>query len=188
MRKLSKLLFASSNINKFKEASAILDSFGIDLQFFRCDLEEIQSDSIEEISKYKAKSAFLNCKKPLIVEDDSLEIKSLKNFPGPYSSYVFQTIGNDGILSLVGKNRKASFHSVITYCDSKNLISFNAKTHGSVSYKIIGNGWGYDPIFIPNRYRKTFAQISDKNKISHRYKSLKKFSSWFLDKQELVSQ
>ena len=105
MRKLSDLLFVSSNIHKFKEAEAILDSFGISIQFFKSNLEEIQSNSIKEIASKKAQNAFSKCKKPLIVEDDGLYIDSLDGFPGPYSSYVHKTIGNQGILDLLKKNR-----------------------------------------------------------------------------------
>jgi XTP/dITP diphosphohydrolase len=46
----------------------------------------------------------------------------------------------------------------------------------------MGLGWGYDPIFIPSKSKETFAQLKNKNKISHRYKALKKFSNWYLDK------
>jgi XTP/dITP diphosphohydrolase len=45
-----------------------------------------------------------------------------------------------------------------------------------------GKGWGYDPIFIPKNSQKTFAEINEKNKLSHRYKALKKFSNWYLHK------
>ena len=182
MPQSSKLYFASSNRHKFSEAKSILSRHNITLEFFPCDLEEIQSDSITDIANHKAKSAFSLCKKPIIVEDDGLQILSLNKFPGPYSSYVFQTIGNKGILNLLGHDRRASFQSVITYCDKNQLISFDAVLHGKISRTIRGQGWGYDPIFVPDGKRQTFAQIKDKNFISHRYIALEKFSSWFLDK------
>ena len=95
------ILFASSNINKFREAQKILSNFGIKLGFFKCTLEEIQSNSIKKIASQKAIDAYSQCRKPVIVEDDGLFIDSLNGFPGPYSSYVFKTIGNKGILNLV---------------------------------------------------------------------------------------
>ena len=103
MHKLSNLLFVSSNIHKFKETKEILDSFGIPIQFFKLNLVEIQSNSIKEIAIKKAQDAFSKCKKPLIIEDDGLNIDSLDGFPGPYSSYVQKTIGNKGILNLLKK-------------------------------------------------------------------------------------
>jgi XTP/dITP diphosphohydrolase len=176
------LFFASSNIHKFHEAKKILDDFGINLRFFKCELEEIQSNSLKEIAKNKAIQAFTNCKKPVIIEDDGLFIDSLNGFPGPYSSYVFKTIGNEGILKLLKQNRKAKFVSIISYCDKKFFETFESKLNGKISKKIMGDGWGYDPIFIPLELKKTFAQLENKNKISHRFKALKKFSNWYLDK------
>ena len=118
----------------------------------------------------------------MIIEDDGLYIDSLDGFPGPYSSYVHKTIGNQGILDLLKKNRDAKFISNITYCDKKNLESFEGKLDGCISKSEKGTGWGYDPIFIPKNTKKTFAELIDKNNLSHRYKALKKFSSWYLNK------
>ena len=182
MRKLSSLLFVSSNIHKFQESKVILESFGISIQFFKLNLEEIQSNSIKEIALKKAQNAFSKCKKPLIIEDDGLYIDSLDGFPGPYSSYVHKTIGNQGILDLLKKNRDAKFISNITYCDKNNLESFEGKLDGCISKSEKGTGWGYDPIFIPKNTKKTFAELIDKNNLSHRYKALKKFSNWYLNK------
>lgn len=182
MQKSFDLFFTSSNNHKYKEAKSILDSFGINLGFFKCNLEEIQSDSIKQIASKKAKDAFFKCKKPVIIEDDGLIIDSLNKFPGPYSSYIFKTIGNNGILNLLQKNRNASFVSVITYCDKKSLCSFEAKLSGTISTSERGNGWGFDPIFIPKNTQKTFAEMENKNRLSHRYKALQKFSKWYLHK------
>ena len=159
-----------------------MDSFDISIQFFKLNLEEIQSNSIKEIALKKAQNAFSKCKKPLIIEDDGLYIDYLDGFPGPYSSYVYKTIGNQGILDLLKKNRDAKFISNITYCDQKNLESFEGKLDGCISKSEKGTGWGYDPIFIPKNTKKTFAELIDKNNLSHRYKALKKFSSWYLNK------
>ncbi len=108
----------------------------------------------------------------------------MNGFPGPYSSYVFKTIGNKGILKLVPSKRKAKFVSIITYCDKKTLESFDAKIDGTISKSQKGKGWGYDPIFVPKNSRKTFAEIDGKNELSHRFKALKKFSNWYLHKLE----
>ncbi len=182
MQKSSELLFVSSNIHKFKEAEKILNSFGIGLGFFKLNLEEIQSNSLKEIASKKARDAFSKCKKPVIIEDDGLFIDSLEGFPGPYSSYVFKTIGNKGILNLLNNKRKAKFVSIITYCDKNTLQSFDAKIDGTISKSQKGKAWGYDPIFIPKNSKKTFSELNNKNEISHRYKALKKFSNWYLHK------
>ena len=182
MQKSFDLFFVSSNNHKYQEAKKILESPGINLGFFKSNLEEIQSNSLKEIASRKAVDAFYKCKKPVIVEDDGLFIDSLEGFPGPYSSYVFKTVGNKGIINLLKNNRKGKFISIITYCDKSILKSFEGKLDGQISKSEKGKGWGYDPIFMPKNSRKTFAQLNNKNELSHRYKALKKFSNWYLRK------
>lgn len=182
MQKSLDLSFASSNNHKFLEAKNILNTFGIKLSFSKLNLEEIQSNSLKEIALKKARDAYSKCRRPIIVEDDGLFIDSLGGFPGPYSSYAFKTIGNKGILNLLKNNRKAKFISVIAYCDETIIQSFDAKLDGNISKSQKGQGWGYDPIFVPNNSQKTLAEINNKNELSHRYNALKKFSNWYLHK------
>lgn len=181
MPPLSDLLFATSNNHKFDEATRILAAYDIRLRRLACSLEEIQSDSVQEISAHKARHAFVICNSPVIVEDDILQIPSLGGFPGPYSSYVFETIGNAGILKLMGRDRSARFVSVVTYCDSETLVSFEGVAPGSISDAIRGTGWGYDPIFIPHGGSKTFADC-DKDYTSHRRHALVKLTKWLADR------
>lgn len=186
---MSSILFASSNKNKYEEAKRILSKFGISLRFFKCNLQEIQSDTLESVAFHKALDAFSRCSKPVIIEDDGLFINSLKGFPGPYSSFVFKTIGNEGILKLLKSKRDAIFQSVIAYCERKDDVQlFNATVNGKISQKPIGKKWGYDPIFIPNNQTKTYAQLEEKNLVSHRYLAIKKFANWYLHKQESNDQ
>ena len=178
------VFFASSNVHKYEEAEKILSEFGIKLDFYQTNLVEIQDDSLSKIALQKALDAYDKCKKPVIVEDDGLFIDSLSGFPGPFSSYVFKTIGNNGILKLVEDNRGAKFRAVIAYCDSnKKPKLFEYSISGKISKNLQGKGWGYDPIFIPEKQNKTYAELAEKNKISHRYESLKKFADWFNNKQ-----
>ena len=182
---MSNVLFASSNENKYKEAKAILSKFDINLGFFKCNLEEIQADTLEEIALHKVTQAFSQCSAPVMVEDDGLFIESLNSFPGPYSAFVFKTIGNKGILNLLKTKRKAKFQSVIAYCERKNdVMLFKATVDGKISKKLSGNKWGYDPIFIPDGQNKTYAQLKDKNLVSHRYLALRKFAIWRLHGQQ----
>ena len=179
------VFFASSNVHKYEEAEKILSEFGIKLDFYQTNLVEIQDDSLSKIALQKALDAYDKCKKPVIVEDDGLFIDSLSGFPGPFSSYVFKTIGNNGILKLVEDNRGAKFRAVIAYCDSnKKPKLFEYSISGKISKNLQGKGWGYDPIFIPEKQNKTYAELAEKNKISHRYESLKKFANWFKNKRE----
>ena len=183
MRQSFDVFFASSNKNKYQEAKKILEKFGIRVGFYNCRLTEIQADSIKEIANQKSIDAFLKCKKPVIVEDDGLFINALGGFPGPFSSYVFKTIGNNGILKLVKANRNAKFQSIIGFCDKKKKPKlFEANVSGKISKNIRGQGWGYDPIFIPNGKSKTYAELTNKNELSHRYQGLRKFANWYQNK------
>ena len=193
--KTADVIFASSNMNKFFEAQTILAEFGIKPIHYLLDLLEIQDDSLSKIAEQKAVYAYnesrlmksVGAPKPsaVIVEDDGLFIDSLSGFPGPFSSYAFKTLGNNGILKLVGNNRNAQFRAVIAYCDSnKKPKLFESSIAGTISENIQGKGWGYEPIFIPENQTKTYAELADKNKLSHRYEALKKFASWFNSKRE----
>ena len=189
MQMSSSVLFASSNMNKFKEAKNITSKFGLKIKFLKSTLQEIQADELEEIAKHKALEAFSICLKPVIVEDAGLFIKSLNGFPGPYSSFVFNTIGNKGILRLVSKSRSASFRSIIAYCEKKGDVHlFSSNVEGTISKKEQGLRWGFDPIFIPHGEHQTYSQLVDKNQISHRYLALKKFTNWYLHKRKSRGQ
>ena len=184
MQQSSELFFASSNNHKFEEAQRILSNLGLEINMFKTTLEEIQSNSMNEIAKRKALDAFRKIKKPVIIEDDGLFIESLDGFPGPYSSYVYDTIGNKGIMRLLEniETRNAEFVAIIAYCDGDDVKLFESSIPGKISLSIEEGGWGYDPIFIPDGESKTYANVSDKDKFSHRSASLKKFSDWFMHK------
>ena len=183
MQQSSELFFVSSNTHKFTEAERILSNLGLELNLFKTTLEEIQSNSLSEIAKRKALDAYSKVQKPVIIEDDGLFIDSLDGFPGPYSSYAYDTIGNKGIIRLLenSESRNAKFVAIIAYCNGVDDVQlFESSIPGKISLSIEKGGWGYDPIFIPDGESKTYANVSDKDKFSHRSASLKKFSDWFM--------
>ena len=121
----------------------------------------------------------------MIVEDAGLFIRDLKWFPGTYSSYIQETLGNQGILKLMSdlNDRYAEFRSVIGFCTSKTEPkTFLGTVKGNISYQEKGNyGFAFDPIFYPKGYDKTFGELKreEKNEFSHRRKSLEKFALWY---------
>ena len=190
-QQLSELYFVSSNTHKFEEAQRILSNLGVDISLFKTTLEEIQSDSLSKIAERKAIDAYTKIQKPVIIEDDGLFIDSLGGFPGPYSSYAYDTIGNKGIIQLLqnSEHRDAKFVAIIAYYNGINEVKlFESSIPGKISKEIEKGGWGYDPIFIPDGESKTYANVSDKDKFSHRAAALTKFSNWFLDKQKYSGQ
>lgn len=185
------IFFVSNNIHKYFEIKSILHdrTTDLDLNFYKQNIVEIQDEKIEEIAIEKAKSAYNIVKRPIIIEDDGLFINSLNGFPGQYSSYVFKSIGNRGILRLLegSRARSAFFKSIFVYTNGIITRVFIGQINGKISATITDGGWGYDPIFIPLKDyndddNKTFATLSKtnkKNELSHRRIALDKFVKWF---------
>lgn len=182
---MATITFASSNQNKYLEVQSILSTQNISVDFSQIDLIELQSDSLEEIAREKAKAAFAKLRRPVVVEDDGLFIESLGGFPGQYSSFVFKTIGNDGILKLLSGSAKRSayFCSLIAFYNGKTLSISEGRVDGRISERITGSGgWGYDPIFMPATADLTYAELKkSKNEYSHRKRALEKFVQWYLN-------
>ena len=189
------IFFVSNNIHKYFEIKSILHdrTTDVDLNFYKQNIVEIQDEKIEKIAIEKAKSAYNIVKRPIIIEDDGLFINSLNGFPGQYSSYVFKSIGNRGILRLLegSRARSAFFKSIFVYTNGIITRVFIGQINGKISATITDGGWGYDPIFIPLKDyndddddddNKTFATLSKtnkKNELSHRRIALDKFVKWF---------
>lgn len=180
-----KIYFITRNRHKFLEASRIMQKYGIKLEIREINKLEVQSLSLREIVLHGLVNLYSLVSKPLVIEDAGLFIRTLNWFPGPYSSYVFKTIGCQGILKLMDgiEDRYAKFKSVVGYIDAKNTILFEGEVEGSIAYEARGNrGFGFDPIFTPKGENKTFAQMSieEKNKLSHRAKAFKKLAEWLI--------
>ncbi len=170
----------TSNKEKYLEMREIAEKFGLNLEWIVGEKVEIQSNNLEEISRHSAIFAYLNYRRPLIVDDSGLFIRALNNFPGPYTSFVKRTIGNEGILKLMNgvNDRYAYFMTVITFTDGRIIKSFTGIVEGSIAYEMRGEkGFGFDPIFIPQGEKRTFGEMSleEKNMYSHRAKAFTKF-------------
>lgn len=178
--------FVTTNLHKFEEAQNLLANFEISIAKLDVEAIEIQDDHLENIAKFSVLDAVKNCGLPVFVEDAGLFIESLNGFPGPYSKYVLQTLGLNGVLKLMEdiNNRNAYFKSVICYGGPKEEPTcFLGKVEGKISSELHGDsGFGYDPIFVPSEGDgRTFAQMSltEKNLYSHRARALKLFAEWF---------
>jgi XTP/dITP diphosphohydrolase len=184
LRKPEALYLLTNNEGKLKEFNELGANHNLRIAKAGFEKLEIQSSSLEEIATYAALTGYLNLRKPLFAEDAGLFIQPLKGFPGPYSSYVFKTIGNEGILKLMQgiTSRKACFKSAICLVlNSQTIKVFTGEVCGSISKEVRGEkGFGFDPIFIPEGYTKTFAEMSveEKNKISHRAKAFNSMMEW----------
>jgi len=154
---------------------------GYELEHIKLSYPEIQADTIEETIKPGLQWLMERYKRPLMIDDSGLFIDALKGFPGVYSSYVFRTVGCEGILKLMKgvEDRSARFECCMGFmlpCSGPKVVKGISK--GSIAQKMAGKGgFGYDPVFVPEGYSKTFAQldISEKNKISHRGRAIEAF-------------
>jgi XTP/dITP diphosphohydrolase len=184
-QKLSpKLLFVTSNRNKALEVRKILEKDRISFKHVNTSYQEIQASSLKTIAAESAKYLYKRLRTPLFLEDSGLFIEKLNGFPGPYSSFVYKTIGNSGVLKLMSNiaNRTSRFESVVAYAESRDDIHlFSGIVLGKIANKKRGKGWGFDPIFIPRNYDETYAEmgIKSKQRVSHRYIAFTKFSNWF---------
>ncbi len=180
------LIFASANKNKISEINALvpkqhsvigLDSIGI--------FEDIPETGItlKQNSFLKANYVlnFLKNRNQVLcvfADDSGLEVEVLNGAPGVYSARYAGALKNDNannnklLQELKStKNRNARFVTVITLILNQQIYYFEGEIKGSISAELIGDmGFGYDPLFIPQGYNQTFAQMNPelKNTISHR--------------------
>ena len=139
---------------------------------------EKQSSDLAEIAMEGAKRCAADLGEGFFLEDSGLFVGALNGFPGPYSSYVHSTIGNEGILDLLinSRDRSAYFLSVICYYDGEFKV-FEGRVEGTIATECRGrSGFGFDPIFQPSGHDSTFAEMGDaKNEFSHRRRSAEIF-------------
>ncbi len=168
------------NVHKYQEMKKIIPS----LEMLNMEYPEIQADSLEEVVDFALNYLADKIDGNFIIDDSGLFIHALNDFPGVYSAYIFRTLGNEGILKLMQGigDRRATFKTVIGVHVAGENFKFVGLCHGYIAEKPRGtNGFGYDPIFVPEAYGKTFAEMSteEKNRISHRGKAIRKVSSFF---------
>ena len=182
-----KLVFATQNENKAQEIQSLLPEYFkiITLKDIRC-FDEIPetSETLEGNSLLKAsfisETYNLNC----FADDTGLEIEALDNRPGVYSArYAGPEKSaaaniNKVLLELEGKTaRNAQFRTIITLILNTSIFTFEGIVLGEVILEKRGaNGFGYDPIFVPDGALKTFAEmtLTEKNQYSHRARAFQK--------------
>ena len=186
------LVLATTNKNKIKEIRDLLKDFPINvigLDNSDWEIPEIIEDgsTFSENSLKKAKTVAKITGKMTMADDSGLEVDAISGKPGIYSARFAGERATDRennikLLELLKDipraGRSAQFKCVIAIIDSEgNEEIIEGTCLGSIGFSEEGsNGFGYDPIFIPLGYNKTFAQLdmSIKNKISHRGQALEK--------------
>jgi XTP/dITP diphosphohydrolase len=182
---IPELVLATRNENKVVEIKAMigdLTKIQTISDFVKIDIPEI-GRSLLENSFAKAAFVYRLCNKPTLADDSGLFVSSLNGEPGIYSSRYGKN-DEERITRLLGnllgvKDRKAAFRVVFIYYYAPGKYeTFSGECVGRIARAPRGSeGFGYDPVFIPRGYKKTFAELGSqiKNRISHRANGLKKF-------------
>jgi len=176
---MKKIVFATTNENKIREASEIL---GIKVKPKNLEIDEVQTLDPLECVKKKAEAAYKLIKTPVLVEDTSLFFSAWGKLPGVFIDYFMKSLDNEGILVLLKneKNRSAVAQTSLCYFNGKESVVTTGKVKGNIARKMRGDwGFGWDPIFIPEGKRKTFAQMTadEKNSLSMRKIALEKLKN-----------
>jgi XTP/dITP diphosphohydrolase len=184
-----KIFLASGNPHKIEELQQVLQPLGIDLTSTRDipDPEEVVEDKpdLEGNALKKAKFWFDKTGLPSLADDTGLEVDALQGAPGVWSARyaganaTYEDNVNKLLSELNGEsNRKARFRTVIAYVTESENYLFEGVCRGYIIEEKRGDkGFGYDPVFVPDGYTQTFAELSseEKNRISHRGKAVQKF-------------
>ena len=176
------ITFVTGNRNKLKEAELIL---GVKLVSKTLDIPEIQFLSSHDVCVYKSKEAARQLNGPVIVDDTALHFNALNGLPGAYIRAFTDALTPANIAKLLHgfDDKSARVVCSIGYCAGPDAepVVFDGECPGTiVSEPRGGHGFGFDPIFLPDGYNETYAEMSDelKAQISHRARALKMFKEW----------
>ncbi len=174
---MTDVTFVSTNPGKYREVRAVLREYGVGTRWSRRELPEPQADTLEEVVGSKL-DAVEHVRGFALVEDSGLFIPSLGGFPGVYSAHFLRTWKFGPIFELLRhRNRRAFFRTVAGLRRGRQRAYFVGEVHGSISLRPAGRqGFGYDPIFVPQGWDRTFGQApaDAKNAISHRARAFRK--------------
>ncbi|KAF4367279.1 hypothetical protein G4B88_026786 [Cannabis sativa] len=177
--------FVTGNSKKLEEVRAILGN-SIPFQSFKLDLPELQGEP-EDISKEKARLAALQVNGPVLVEDTCLCFNALKGLPGPYIKWFLEKIGHAGLNNMLMAYEDKSAYALCVFSlalgPKAEPITFLGKTPGKIVPPRGPTDFGWDPIFQPDGYEQTYAEMpkEEKNKISHRFRALAQVKSHFAE-------
>lgn len=156
------IVYVTSNENKARYFSEIL---GIKIPHATAEVDEIQSLDLVEVVTRKAKAAYQQIGRPVIVEDTSLALPYLGRLPGTFIKWFLDEVGQDGLCRLIDNNskRQAVASAAFAYFDGVELKIFKGSVVGKIAKKPAGeSGFGWNPIFIPDGHDQTLAQMNDK--------------------------
>src|SRR5690606_23310516 len=177
---MKELVFATNNAHKLQEVRSILsDRINVkSLQEIGCDVDIPETGStLVENAGIKSRYVFQQYRVDCFADDSGLEVEALGGEPGVYSARYSGSRDMEANINFLLKklkdktNRQASFKTVISLIIDGREYLFEGVVQGQILHEKVGTeGFGYDPIFVPDGYSKTFAEMdpAEKNAISHR--------------------
>ncbi|PVU95969.1 hypothetical protein BB559_002553 [Furculomyces boomerangus] len=185
---IMKVTFVTGNKNKLAEVVKIIgDSLQLDSK--DVDIVEIQGTA-EEITIHKCLEAAKVVNGPVIIEDTGLCFNALNGLPGPYVKWFLKEIGPAGLHKMLNGFEDKTGYAICTmgYCEGPEHepILFKGITNGTIVEPRGPQNFGWDPVFQPEGYNQTYAEMSaeTKNSCSHRYKSIKLLQEYLSSKVE----
>ena len=168
----------TSNPDKAREAAEIL---GLELKSVALDFPEPQTLDVAEVAAAKAiaaREALSEPDLPVLVEDSGLIIEAWNGLPGALTKWFLRSVGNEGLLRMLSaeENRSARAVCAVVVADVDGSVrAFVGEVRGSIASEPRGSGgFGWDPIFSPEGYAKTYAELGVlKHRDSHRARALK---------------
>ena len=165
---MKKITYVTGNWYKIMCARSILEPLGFEVDNIKMETTEIQANNVEDVAMYSAKEASDKLKCDVLKNDTGLYVEALGGFPGPYTHYVDEKLGEDGLLKLLKgiDNRNACFIEAFAYCEyGKDPVVFKSITKGRIATEKSGiYGWSWDFIFIPDGYDKTMGNSPDEER------------------------
>ena len=194
---MKKIVFATNNEHKLQEVKAILagkvEVISLAEIGYEDDIPETEN-TLEGNAALKAKYVYEKYRIGCFADDTGLEIAALNGKPGVFSArYAGEpTNSHNNMLKVLNEmtettNRSAQFRTVIALVENGNYNYFEGIVKGTIATKAQGSaGFGYDPIFIPDGFEKSFAELNPeiKNTISHRAIAMEKLLHYFLQQKE----
>ncbi|MFC7439940.1 non-canonical purine NTP pyrophosphatase [Laceyella putida] len=181
-----KILFATQNKAKLKEASDVLTPLGIEVENLPLPLYEPDAGTVGEVAKIKLEQAMEQGYDTVMVDDAGIYFAAYDRFPGVLTKRIFDRIGYKGIRKLLeGEVREAWFEGAVAVAWRGRVATFTGKTHGRISEQIDDRmtpepGIPFDPIFIPEGDTRVLQAMPQPERLhySYRRKALEKLADW----------
>lgn len=152
---------------------------------------ELQGE-VDEICTIKCKEAAKQVQGPVIVEDTALAFNGLKGLPGPYIKWFLEKLEPEGLFKLLEGFEDKSAQAICTFAfardENSEVILFQGITKGTIVSPRGPPNFGWDPVFQPDGYDKTYAELpkETKNQISHRFRAVDKLRDYFVNQKNTV--